>query len=201
MKPLLTPEDALEAFQQACVETNSPGELFVVNQMNGSEELKRDLLGLYKDPKENLRARPKVPFKGEERVGVGPIREFFVCALKIPQEGIHGEGRPIVFFELLPIHNQVVQQMGAFTCIGRILGHSILHGGPGLHGLSPMAKHYWSHEDLASNPPPIELEDIPDYNLREVVQEVCSLVNLPVYRSLCQINRTGNLDEPAFIFP
>ena len=195
MKLLSTPEDALEAFQQACVQTNSPRELFMVNRMDGSEELKRDLLGLYKDPKKNLKARPKVRFEGEEGVGVGPIREFFVCALKIPQEGIHGEGRPIVFFEgerdhLLPIHNQVVQQMGAFTCIGRIIGHSILHGGPGLQGLSPVAKHYWSHEDLASNPPPIELEDIPDYNLREAVQEVCSLVHFPVHRILCQINRT-----------
>ena len=120
-------------------------------------------------------------FEGEQGVGLGPVREFFVCALKIPQDGIQGEGRPVLFFEgecdhLLPVHNQIVQQMGIFTCIGRIIGHSILHGGPGLHGLSPVAKHYWSHGDLTSNPPPMELQDIPDFNLREAIQEVCILV-------------------------
>lgn len=82
----------------------------MVSRMDGNEELKKDMLSLYKDPKKNLRAVPKVRFEG-------PIREFFVCALKIPQGGMHGEGRPIVFFEgehdhLLPVHNQIAQQMG-----------------------------------------------------------------------------------------
>lgn len=89
----------------------------MVSRMDGNEELKKDMLSLYKDPKKNLRAVPKVRFEGEQGVGVGPVREFFVCALKIPQEGMHGEGRPIVFFEgehdhLLPVHNQIAQQMG-----------------------------------------------------------------------------------------
>lgn len=176
---MLTPEDALEYFQKVNVRTNEPREHFVVSRMEGSEELKSDLLSLYKDPRKKLRALPKVRFEGEQGVGVGPIREFFVCALKIPQDGIQGEGRPMLFFEgecdhLLPVHNQIVQQMGIFTCIGRIIiGHSILHGGPGLHGLSPVAKHYWLHGDLRSNPPPMELEDIADFNLREAIQEVC----------------------------
>ena len=57
--------------------------------------------------------------------------------------------------------------MGAYICIGKIVGHSILHGGPGLVGLSPAAKHYlaYDHEQI---PPPVVLEDIPDTNLREV---------------------------------
>lgn len=75
----------------------------------------------------------------------------------------------MLFFEgecdhLPPMHNQTVQQIGIFTCIGRIIGHSMLHRGPGLHELSPVAKYYWSHGDLTSNPPPMELEDIPDFN-------------------------------------
>lgn len=157
---MLTPEDALEYFQKVNIKKNEPRERFVVSRMEGNEELKSDLLSLYKDPRKNLRALPKVCFEGEQGLGVGPVREFFVYALEIPQEGIQGEGRPMLFFEgecdhLLPVHNQIVQQMGAFTCIGRIIGQSILHGGPGLHGLSPVAKHchYWSHDDLTSNPP------------------------------------------------
>ena len=107
---MLTPKDALEYFQKANVRENEPRERFVVSRMEGNEELKRDLLSLYKDPRKNLRALPKVRFEGEQGVGVGLVREFFVCALKIPQDGIQGEGRPMLFFEgecdhLLPVHN------------------------------------------------------------------------------------------------
>jgi len=174
----LSPMDALEDFQRSNTQRDKPRERFFVSRMEGNEELKNDILGLYKDPRKNLRVPPRVRFEGEEGVGAGPVREFFVCAMKILQEGIHGEGRPIFFFEgeldhLLPIHNQIGQQMGAYTAIGKIIGHSILHGGPGVYGLSPVAKHYWSHDDLAKNPPPIVLEDLPDLILRETIQEVC----------------------------
>ena len=171
------PAVALKAFQKENTDVNSPREQFYVSRMEGHEEMKRDILGLYKDPRKNLKARPKVRFEGEEGVGTGPVREFFVSALSILREGIGGSGRPVVYFEgevdhLLPIHNQMLQQMGAFICIGKIIGHSILHGGPGLFGLSSAAKHYWSF-DIDENPPHLVLDDIPDVNLREHIHEVC----------------------------
>lgn len=176
----LTPEGALEAFQEANRQEDKPRERFFVNRLEGSEELKKDILSLYKDPRKNLRAAPRVRFEDEEAVGAGPVREFFHCALKIIEEGMHGDGRPILFFEgesdhLLPIHNQILQQMGAFTSIGRIISHSILHGGPGVYGLSPVVKHYWAHGDLGKDPPPIVIEDLPDINLRETILEVCKV--------------------------
>ena len=75
----------------------------------------------------------KVRFDGEEGVGSGTVKEFFETAMKIPQEGIGGTGKPIIYLEgeedhLLPVHNQIMQQMGAYICIGKIVGHSILHG-------------------------------------------------------------------------
>ena len=114
---------------------------------------------------------------------MGPIREFFVCAMKILQEGIHGDGRPIVYFEgesdhLLPIHNQLLQQMGTYTCIGKMIGHSVLHGGPGFYGISQVAKHYWTHDDLQKSPPPMVIEDIPDLNMRETIKEVCTAMRI-----------------------
>jgi hypothetical protein len=128
--------------------------------------MKRDILGLYKDPRKSLKACPKVRFEGEEGVGAGPVREFFVCALGIPREGMSGTGRPVVYFEgeadhVLPVHNQMLQQMGAFICIGKIIGHSILHGGPG----------YWAY-NVDENPPLLVLDDIADINLRELMHEV-----------------------------
>lgn len=178
----LDPAAALAAFQKENTDVNSPREQFYVSRLEGSEEMKRDILGLYKDPRKNLKARPKVRFEGEEGVGTGPVREFFVCALGIPREGISGSGKPVVYFEgesdhLLPIHNQMLQQMGAFTCIGKIIGHSILHGGPGFFGLSSAAKHYLCH-DIEENPPILVLNDIADINLRELISEVCLRIQI-----------------------
>ena len=44
-----------------------------------------------------------------------------------------------------------------------------------MYGLSPLAKHYWSHGNLGTDPPPIILEDLADLNLRETIQEVCKV--------------------------
>lgn len=172
----LGPEEALDAFQEANIQKNKPKERLYVSRLHGSEELKRDIIGLYKDPRKNLRAPLQVRFEGEEGVGTGPIREYFVCAMKILQEGIHGDGRPIEgeSDHLLPIHNQLLQQMGVYTCIGKMIGHSILHGGPGFYGISQVAKHYWTHDDVQKNPPPMVIQDIPDLNLRETIEEVCT---------------------------
>lgn len=60
---------------------------------------------------------------------------------------------------------------------GKMIAHSALHGGPGIHDISPAVVHYWSVEDvsveeLAGNRPPVDLEDIPDVHLREILNEV-----------------------------
>ena len=176
----LDPAGALKAFQKENTDVISPREHFYVSRMYGSEDLKRDILSQYKDPRKNLKACPKIRFEGEEGVGAGPVREFFVCALGIPREGMCGNGRPVVYFEgeadhLLPIHNQMLQQMGAFVCIGKIIGHSILHGGPGLYGLSAAAKHYWAY-NVDENPPPLVLSVIADIDLRELILKVCATI-------------------------
>ena len=77
----LDPMAALEAFRKENIDVDSAREQFYISRLEGSEELKRDIFGLYKDPHRNLKARPKVRFEGEEGVGAGPVREFFVCAL------------------------------------------------------------------------------------------------------------------------
>ncbi|CAB3999587.1 PREDICTED: uncharacterized protein LOC107356592 [Paramuricea clavata] len=151
----------------------------------GTEELKRDILGYYKDKTCKLTAKPRVRFEGEEGVGSGPIREFFLCAMKLVHEGIGGTGKPILFFEgeedhKLPTHDQSARSTGAFKAIGRIIGHSVLHWGPLLYGLSPVVKRYWTAsasdgcdgsgaETILSS---ITLEDIPDIDLRGYISQL-----------------------------
>ena len=78
----------------------------------------------------------------EKRESVqGQLESSLCLQWKYQMEGMSSTGSPVVYFEgekdhLLPIHNQMPQQMGTYICIGKIIGHSILHGGPGLFGLS-----------------------------------------------------------------
>ncbi|CAH3180557.1 unnamed protein product, partial [Porites lobata] len=152
------------------IEHDQPAQRITVSRMDGINELRGDIMGIYKNPKTKLNVNPRVRFE-----------EFFVNAIKIIDEGIHSScGKPVVFLEgeadhRLPIHDQALRLTGAFKALGKMIGHSILHGGPGLHGLSPAAKHYLStgrggFDDQL--PPPIELADIADIDLRNMISEV-----------------------------
>ena len=158
---------------------------FIVSRLDGMEELKRDILGYYKDKACKLTAKPRVKFEGEEGVGSSPVREFLLCAMKIVQEGIGGTGKPVIFFEgeedhKVPIHDRSLRSTGAFKAIGRIIGHSLLHGSPLLYGLSPVVKTYWratasesgNDFDAETLHSCITLEDIPDIELRGYISEV-----------------------------
>ena len=144
----------------------------MVSREEGMEEIKKDILGCYKNPNCQLKAQR---FEGEEGVGSGPVREFLLCAMKIPEEGIGQEGKQVISFEgeddhKVPVHNQALRYTGAFRASGRMIGHSILHGGPFLYDLSTAVKRYWAtmgsdkieDNDLATQPLPLILEDIPD---------------------------------------
>ena len=68
--------------------------------------------------------------------------------------------------------------MGSLKAVGHIIGHSILHGGP---GLSPAVKHFLSTHESSHKPPPIVLEDIADIGLREIITHhvsMCSCILL-----------------------
>ena len=129
-----------------------------------------------------LCAIPKVRFEEEDGVGNGPIREFFVLAVQVADEGIpstSGRSKPLLFFEgqpdhRLPVHDQSLRLTGTFKALGRRIGHSILHGGPGLYGLSPAIKHVLSSDEESEEPPPLVLEDIADIDLRQMIYNLVS---------------------------
>ena len=60
-----------------------------------------------------------VRFEGEGGLGSGPIREFLLCAMKIVQDDIGKEGKPVIFFEgqddhKVPVYDQLLRCTGAF---------------------------------------------------------------------------------------
>ena len=179
-QPLLATE-ALQRFRDEMIDREKPRQLFSVSRMEGLEELKRDVLLHYKSKKANLKARPRVRFEHEEGAGSGPVREFLSSAMQIAAEGIASSFKPVIFFEgdkdhRLPVHDQSLRLTGAFKAIGRIIGHCALHGGPVLHGLSPAVKFYLTKPtvDLFETPLPLSVDDIPDIDLRQLINEVSS---------------------------
>jgi hypothetical protein len=175
----------IDSFKKAAVDENLPRQRFVVSREDGMEELKRDILSNYKNINCKLNAKPRVTFEGEEGVGSGPIREFLLCAMKIAQDGVGGSRRDIIFFEgekdhLVPVHDRTLRSTGSFRAIGRIIGHSFIHNGPLLYGLSPAVKRYWvltaskndDDPNLITLPASITINDIPDLDLRGYIHEV-----------------------------
>lgn len=95
--------------------------------------------------------------------------------MRLVDEGIpSASGKPLLFFEgqanhRIPVHDQSLRLTGAFQSVGRIIAHSVLHGGPGLHGLSPAIKHYWTRNKESNEPFPMSIADIADLDLRDLV--------------------------------
>lgn len=177
---VMTLPDKITLFKENAIATHCPRQLFTVCRNEGLKQLKLDILGVYKNPNTNLKARPRVCFEGEEGVGAGPVREFFFSAVKLVKDGIDFPTKPIIYFEgqddhKVPVHNQALRHTGSFKAIGRILAHSFLHGGACLAGLSPAVKHYFTckqGQDATVSTPPLEIKDVPDVELQEMLEEV-----------------------------
>ena len=174
-----SPAAALLGFQKEIIKEDATRQKICVCRLDGVVDFRREIIGVYKRPDLDLRANIRVRLDEEEAVGSGPVREFLVNAIKVVDEGIPiSHGKPLIFFEgqedhRLPLHDQSLRLMGSFKTVGRIIGHSVLHGGPGLAGLSPAVKHFLSTREDCQEPPPIVLEDIADIALREITQHVC----------------------------
>jgi hypothetical protein len=173
----------LEDFRRDNVDESLSRQRFTVSREDGLDELKKDILGCYKSPQVKLRAKLRVKFEGEGGVGSGPVREFLLCAMKIVEDGVEKGGKPLLFFEgeedhKVPIHDQALRCTGAFRAIGRIIGHSILHEGPVIYGLSPAVVQYWRvtangiDDDSSLESLPLSMHDIPDIDLRGYINEV-----------------------------
>lgn len=83
------------------------------------------------------------------------------------------EGEPD---HLIPSISQVLLEKDMFTVAGRMIGHSFLHQGPSLPGLSPAIIHvlFGGSEETC----PITVADCPDTDLRDIVSMLNSEVDL-----------------------
>lgn len=73
----------------------------------------------------------------------------------------------------MPSSSQVLLDSDIFRVIGRMIGHSFIHGGPLLTGLSPSM-----FSPLLGNDEPatIDLKDCPDQDITDIVSLVTLIV-------------------------
>lgn len=78
------------------------------------------------------------------------------------------EGEP---GHLVPSASHFLVESDMFMVAGRMIGHSFLHGGPRLQGLSPAVIHvlFGGSPDTAT----VTLDDCPDLDIRETIRVVC----------------------------
>ena len=71
---------------------------------------------------------------------------------------------------LIPCTSQPLLDSDLFLMAGRIVGHSFIHGGPGLAGISPAIIHVLLGGSFETAT--LELEDCPDLDQREIMKLV-----------------------------
>lgn len=71
-----------------------------VCRVDGVTELRREIMGVYKNPKVNLKLGG-TRFEEEEGVGSGPVREYFEESIRVVDEEISSSsGKPIIFLRV-----------------------------------------------------------------------------------------------------
>ena len=114
-----------------------------------AKNINLQILSVNKKPHVSLKRRPEVVFASETGIDAGALTtEYFSVGMAaLAKEALTAGDGSYPLFEgtedhKLPTPNPFLQQCGMYVAVGKFTAHSILHGGPGLHGLSPVFKNY-----------------------------------------------------------
>lgn len=143
-----------------------------VNRMQIS--LLMQLMRIYKDPRLDLTKPPNVNFVGEHGVDVGgPTKEYFQEAISILSKvdtlyniQLFGgqEGHFLLLYGVDAISS------GCFEMAGKLIAHRVLHGGPGMAGLSPVVIKYLVTGSIDEAKELVSIDDLYDPELQEILQ-------------------------------
>ncbi|XP_056585805.1 uncharacterized protein LOC130407137 isoform X1 [Triplophysa dalaica] len=166
------PHDILEVHASEC------GERTIDNTMNDTTEL------TFMDNEMNHSTQVTYMNDGDSAVGEGVTRHFFSTVLQKLKYGFNlnlGNTGVTCLFEgepdhLVPSSAQLLIESDLFLVAGRMLGHSFLHGGPCLTGLSRAFVHFLFHS--SSDTATLQLEDCPDIDVRETISFLSGEVSL-----------------------
>ena len=161
----------------------------MINIDRMSKSMLNQLMRIYKNPELSIRKVPDISFTGETAADVGgPTREFFYVAIDSLLKVDERSGIQLFFGVLghmLPLCSLDALSGGCFLMAGKLLAHSILHGGSGLVGLAPSVVKYIATGSVDIAQALVTLDDLGDIELKTLLTQVsCDDVHLIVYMSI-----------------
>ncbi|KAL2098316.1 hypothetical protein ACEWY4_007523 [Coilia grayii] len=142
---------------------------------DSEEEREQQLLAFYKQQQE-WACPLNCTLTGDSAVGEGVMRYFMTTMISKLQfgfsQGLGGMGRTLLFEgeadHLVPAASEAPIESNLFRVAGRMLGHSFLHNGPIVTGLSPAVIHVLFNGDpeMAT----VAIEDCPDLHIRNIIK-------------------------------
>ncbi|XP_076878962.1 uncharacterized protein LOC143527552 isoform X2 [Brachyhypopomus gauderio] len=136
----------------------------------------RSILTFYKALKVNWVSPLHCTLRGDAAVGDGVNRHFISLTMNTLQHGFrlnYGNTDVMLLFEgqpdhLVPCTSQILLDSDLFLIAGRMVGHSFLHGGPALAGISEAVVDvlFGASPDMTT----ITVEDCPDLERRQIIQ-------------------------------
>ncbi|KAL6459467.1 hypothetical protein MHYP_G00329390 [Metynnis hypsauchen] len=147
-KSVQDPQEALQLFlEQLKQEAGSqPSLVLSLDATDSDEQRDGSLIRFYKEDRE--KSQWTAPFhciiKGDAALGEGVMRHVLSLAIARLKHGFNlnfGNAAETLLFEeepehLVPAASPVLLESDLFRMVGRILGHSVINGGPTLPGLS-----------------------------------------------------------------
>lgn len=128
------------------VEETAPVRIYL-SKLN--DDLENGILQLCKASSFSLTAELKVRFESDAGIGMGPVREFYPSPCNyLKRDFLMFIIQTNVFiFEHQEDHKvkreePMLRQTGLFVAVGKMIAHSALQGGPGIHGIALAVVHY-----------------------------------------------------------
>jgi len=157
---------------------HQPDILLALNARDSDEDRDRCLISFYQDLREKKQwtARFKCRIIGDAAVGVGVARHILSSAISKLKNGFQlnlGNAAETVLFEgqrdhLMPSLATALVESDLFLMAGRMIGHSVIHGGPTLSGLSlAVIGALIGEKEMAKSK--LSLEDCPEMDHRETI--------------------------------
>ncbi len=162
--------DTLDGLRHKWLKNDSIQPILIDHQ---SSRLLRDIFKLHKMGLD-IKATPDVEFKGEDGSDAsGPTREYFYLSMSLLTTG----DSSIHLFEgqkdhLMPIHCVESLDSKLFYYTGVMISHSFLHDGYPIVGISRAAVAYIITGSIDEAIPFLNIEDVPDYELRKLLDKV-----------------------------
>ena len=164
-------ETALKKYREINLKAGT--QLIELNRMEKSILLQ--LMRIYKDPCMSLNKVPDVNFAGEIGADVGgPTKEYFSSAIECLTKVDPKTGLQLFFGEcghMVPLCSMDAVSGGCFQMAGKLVAHSILHGGTGLTGLAPAMVKYITCGSVDEALNLVTLNDVADVDLKSAIEK------------------------------